>query len=593
MVYMGEGEGSKQIYLASSKGVQPQALTQGTNWHLYPDIDSAGRRVAYVEGKNEKVLDVMILDRHTKDVYKLTDGEGRFLHPDFSGNGKMIAASGPMGPQKQPRIVVWKLERDKNRFVVPSEHDGYFPAISGQGDFLVYQENRGDKHKVIVKYDLGAKKASALTDENGVAMAPALSFDDVKVAYTSFVEGNWDVFVKDLMNNKIVRVTNDKGRDFAPTFRPDGSIVFASDRAGHFQLYEISAKAIKDQTYAANLLVSSKEDLYAPSVSGDIEAKQTTLPPIPKPARSSFGAAKIGDNIYILGGHQGVEHTYPPESFLDEVWSYNIPSQSWKKMKPRPVPCHGYGVATQGKYIYAFGGFAYSAEHLPKWKSLDSIDRYDTTTDEWVTVGTLPRRRSSNVVATVGNKVYLMGGWDATPKFPKDFDGTFHREVDVFDLDKQEATKTDIVVPNPLRRALSGLVYDDTILLIGGLGQGASHFELLDQVTAFKPETGEWRELPKLPFATFAPAAGVVNDTLLVFGGMFKTGPMEFKYVDHVFALDNAEGWKHTGRYLSEPKGFAQVVELDANTLAILGGHSGAGEDNAPVPTFETYGVAR
>jgi hypothetical protein len=161
----------------------------------------------------------------------------------------------------------------------------------------------------------------------------------------------------------------------------------------------------------------------------------------------------------------------------------------------------------------------------------------------------------------------------------------------MFDMSTEQVTTLGVKLQPPLRRALSSIVRGDEVILVGGLGVGSSHFDLLDQVTALNTKTLTWHEYPKLPFPTFAPAAGMLGDELYVFGGMFKTGEMDFVYVDHVYAvnLGKDKAWHHTGRHLVESKGFSQVVDMDSAGLGILGGHTYVGDEDHPVPTFETW----
>ena len=186
----------------------------------------------------------------------------------------------------------------------------------------------------------------------------------------------------------------------------------------------------------------------------------------------------------------------------------------------------------------------------------------------------------------------MLGGWDSTPKFEGDRDGLFQREIDVFDLETETVSTLDVGIPDPLRRAFNGFVKDGEVYMVGGLGVGASHFELLDHVTVFNPNSQTFRELPRLPFATFAPATGVVNNEMFVFGGMFKTGPQSYIYVNHIYRMNLAEGiWRNTGRYLKEGKGFSQVVRMPNGGLGILGGHTYEGEVDHPLLTFETLSL--
>jgi len=597
MVYMVEAVGGeKQIAISNSDGTESYHLTSGSLWHLYPDIDSSGQWVAYVEGEGESEtgpkLNIVTLNLRTNEKIQWTSGDGMYLHPNFSGDGRFLAFSGPVGEGGVQRVAIIDLKRQKRDFkLITSDFPSYFPGLSSDGSFVVFQRTKSSKNKDIVLVDLASGSKEVFTDPDGLSMAPALSFDDQLIAYTSKVEENWDIYVKDRRSKKVIRVTTHPSRDFAPTFRPNGSLVFASDRSGHFELYEVDLRDSQRGEFAVQQIVQGADSYYSPSVSGSEQVLQEKKAEILPPSRSSFGAVRVGERIYISGGHQGAEHTYPPESFLDRLEYFDLNSNRWVTAAPRSVPCHGFGLATKGKFIYAFGGFAYSKHHKPAWKSLDIVERYDTENDTWKVVAKLPRRRSSNVVAQLGDKVYLIGGWDATPKFEGDYDGTFHREIDVFDLATETVSVEQDLLPKPLRRAFSGVVLGEEIILLGGLGKGATHFNLIDDVTSWNPRTKKWNEFPRLPFATFAPAAGTIRGEIFVFGGMFKTGEWSYEYVNHIFSLKKAKkSWLHTGRYLSETKAFSQVVPIDSGKLAVLGGHSYEGGD-APVPTFETFEV--
>jgi N-acetylneuraminic acid mutarotase len=338
------------------------------------------------------------------------------------------------------------------------------------------------------------------------------------------------------------------------------------------------------QTFDAN------SDDYAPQFVGETNFKQGLLAPFIGAPRSSFGTVFHNNKLYMIGGHQGAEHTYPPESFSNIVVVYDVKTNKWTELAPRPHLAHGYQVVANGNYIYAFGGFTYSEEHKPKWKSIDAVDRYDIAKNEWTTIARLTTPRSSNQSIVVGNKVYLVGGWDSTPLKPNDYEGTFLSHIDIFDLETETVSEAPYKMPLPLRRAFTAVEYNGKMLLMGGLGQGSSHFELISKLTLIDPVTGAAEELTEMPFATFAPAAGIIGDELYAFGGMFKTGEMNYEYVSHIYAFNfKTKQWRHTGRYVNETKGFSQVFNIDDKTLGILGGHHYYQGFDLPVTTFETF----
>ncbi|MBX3172375.1 MAG: PD40 domain-containing protein [Candidatus Eremiobacteraeota bacterium] len=575
LVYLQEDQTGKNI--AQLPG---GVLTQGPAWHLYPDISSDGGTLCFVRGREQFQLVLRQQGRETTVELELP----RLLHPRISGDGRKLAFSATHSGRAQIGVIsLQDLPRPQVQWI-ERPGDAYFPDLSSDGSWLVFQENRPGA-KVIVRYSLNDGKSEDLTSPEATSTCPSFSFDDRQVVYSSRVDGNWDIYQRDLTSSQVTRKTTHPAKDLAPTLRRSGELVFASDRSGEFAIYQ---GPDPDPTR----LTLQPGSAYAPRISGPSNLSQGTLPALPGPPRSSFGVVSTAEGVYVCGGHMGHEHSYPPESFSSRFDFYAYATRSWQSLPPRPRAAHGFSLLEHEGKIYALGGFSYAAQLKPAWCSLAEIDCYDPQTGRWTCLGQLPRARSSYAAAELDGKFYLFGGWDSTPRSAGDKGGRFHREVDVYDPVSQKCATLAAQLPDPLRRAFTAVVHGREILLIGGLGQGASHFELLDQVTAFQPDHQKWREYPPLPFATFAPAAGILDNHLWVFGGMFKLGSNGYEYVNHIFELPLAErlAWLHSGRYLRESKGFAQVVPLVGKKLGILGGHHylPTGQDT-PVDTFETF----
>ncbi|MDO9182987.1 MAG: kelch repeat-containing protein [Bacteriovorax sp.] len=586
MLFMRESGDSKQImWQKLNNEVVP--LTTGSKVHLYPDISSNGQKAIYVEGQlNDQGanLELVLHDLKTnQSIVWTTDLKGMILHPKFSKNGKVVFFSAPS--TVAGKNVLYFAETELLNFApkVLNEteiEEAYFPRPSSDASFVVYQKNSPGK-KEIIFFDRVGNEKTVIAE----GMSPALSFDERFIAYTSKKDGNWNIYLFDRFLKTTKQLTNDAGDEMAPTFMPDNHIVFASNKSGHFQLFKIE----NNNTWTS-IAHSENADDYAPQFSGETQYQQSFLPNFPGPQRSSFGTIIHNGKLYMAGGHAGPEHTYPKESFTNDFDVYDIATKTWTTLAPRLNKAHGFQLAALGNYIYAFGGFTFAEEYNPQWKSLDVIERYNIEKNIWEFAGHLTSPRSSNVAITIGTKVYIIGGWDSTPKKSGDFEGTFQSSIDVFDLETEALTVAPFELPKPLRRAFTGLNYNGKILLVGGLGVGSSHFELISNLTLIDPSTGVTKELPPLPFATFAPAAEIIGKELFVFGGMYKFAEMNYDYVAHIYALNlPTKKWRHTGRYLKETKGFSQVFKLNQSTIGILGGHHYFNDEDSPVSTFETF----
>lgn len=604
MVFLVEGAKGKQVGISSDFKNYDYFTKDFNHWHLYPDISADGEWITYVQGENEKSLRLIVENKKLK-IKEIWGDKGFLLQPRFSNNSHKVFFSLKTESGNQLAYYDLALLRQKHRpesqgefsfynlkpefsFSTEMVGDIYFPAPFQEGERIVFQKNTSDKKRHIVFYDFLQKKEQILDE----GMAPSLSKDERFVAYTKKVENNWDIYIYDLWENKKLKVTSHEASDFSPSFDRFQNLIFTSDRneKGVFSIFTQSQQSWRLEKEEDVLLIADKGvSFYAPRVSGIKNYTQSLAPSVIGEARSSFGALFHQDKVYVIGGHKGAEHTYPPESFSNDNTIYDIKTKKWSEGAPRPFKAHGFQLAAHGKYIYAFGGFAYHQDSKPKWKSLDQVDRYDTVANKWETVAQMPHRRSSNIVMQIGLKVYLIGGWDSTPKFSGDIDGTFLNQIDVFDLSTETFATLEVLLPKK-RRAFSGFVKDQKIYLLGGISEGGSHFDLLNDFTEFDTQTFNFKELPSLPFATFAPTSGHLDHKAFLFGGMIKTGKDSYEYVRHIYQFNfDLNKWTHSGRYLNESKGFSQVVNLD-QSLGILGGHSYQNNTDRPVSTFEVFG---
>lgn len=626
MVYLHQKGEKRQVALASDQGELIRLLTPEDLQAYHPEISADGRYVAYSIGTiRPELVDVAIhvLDLETGEVEIWTPSGNQYIHAEFSGNGEYLAYSGPVRqedgeirqlihlihlPRARARAPVRVETKNGQIFkfyepeteVINSADHAYFPALASDASFVVYHRTRDvsskESIKELVRYNRFTKEETLLTEKGGHAMVPSLSWDNRYLAYAGIRDNQWDIHVIDLWQEEDRRLTRSAAREFTPVFAPDGSISYTHISNGdhlRLDLYRIPGAqvfaeeaAVQPEPFVAEPEVAE----YIPAFSGMTDISLQLLPDLPAPARSSFGTVAHGGKIYVAGGHQGPEHTYPRESFLDRLDIYDPGTQKWTQGAPLSVPRHGFELVAHKGYLYAFGGFAYSERHQPAWHSLDIIERYDIAADRWeILPGKLPRPRSSNIAAQIQNEVYLIGGWDSTPKHPGDKEGQFHRQIDVFNLRTLEASATSHEIPDPLRRAFTAVVHNEEIILLGGISQGAAHFNLIDNVTVFAPRTGQWREMAPLPFATFAPGVGVYNNRLFLFGGM--NTKRQYQNTIYTLALSQACCWRNTGRYLKENKGFPLVVEHPRGGLGILGGHTYLytpdGKVDTPVATFE------
>lgn len=158
--------------------------------------------------------------------------------------------------------------------------------------------------------------------------------------------------------------------------------------------------------------------------------------------------------------------------------------------------------------IYVFGGYHYQKDPDPDYATLGSAEVYNVATDTWTNVAAMPQPREMLASATLGDKIYLAGGFDEI--------SGYLASVDVYD------TKTDTYAtlrPSPLPKASSELAMinlNDVLYISGGdteLDYATNIFYKYDSTT------DAWLKLTSMSTARSGHGMVALNNKIYVFGG--------------------------------------------------------------------------
>lgn len=144
------------------------------------------------------------------------------------------------------------------------------------------------------------------------------------------------------------------------------------------------------------------------------------------------------------------------------------------------------------KYIYVIGGFSRSKNSfISSISTLDSIERYDITSKEWLTLCNMNNPRSSHSFAVLDRKIVVAGGEDAS---------LISDSVEIFDPD--ENTWIQMPSMNHPRYGLGLVGFHKQLYAIGGyVGT-----QIGDSVEMYDSETGQWTIMDKMPNPRFCLA---------------------------------------------------------------------------------------
>jgi serine/threonine protein kinase len=238
--------------------------------HRWPWFLPDGKHFLYVNqtsttGQTEN--DVIFAASLDSSVNKVT------LH----AGSNMAYVNGYLLFVRQDNLMAQPFDPDKLEFkgdAVPIAQQIQYSALRSKGMYsvsqngvLVYQSGGGTLPSKFEWFDRNGRESASFGDRTPNVVA-VLSPDGKRIALDSYDEQsrNVDVWIYDIARGASTRLTFDQAVDVVPVWSPDGkSIVFSSNRKGHFDFYRKSCSG----TGTEELLSESKLEKYATSWSSD------------------------------------------------------------------------------------------------------------------------------------------------------------------------------------------------------------------------------------------------------------------------------------------------------------------------------------
>jgi len=176
------------------------------------------------------------------------------------------------------------------------------------------------------------------------------------------------------------------------------------------------------------------------------------------PPRQSHGAARVGNKMIILGGHQVVGESFQRQ---DDIWVFDTTTNKFEQIVPAETQMPSmsrHRVLTIGNKVYAFGGIL---QNKTKLNAVFSLDIDTLSWKELQVTGQPPDPRCDPVVVSYGKNMIVFGGSVQDLVFPSD--------VHVFDTETNTWSQPETYgsVP-PSRIGATGVVIGDLMYIYGG-----------------------------------------------------------------------------------------------------------------------------
>ena len=263
--------------------------------------------------------------------------------------------------------------------------------------------------------------------------------------------------------------------------------------------------------------------------------------------------------IYILGGNDGTDNVRTAELF-DPL------TASWKQLASMTSTRTGPGcIALDGK-LYAMGGRGdvLAARNLV----LETAEVYDPQTDGWQPLANMSTARCGFMLATVGGKIYAIGGWD---------DNSALDSVEAYD--PQLGAWTPVASMSVERSDHATVVIDGKIYTIGGQRTDEA---AVDTVEVYDPQADSWQRVASMPQGLFAHAAAVMGGKIYVTGGI-REGHVANPEMLVCMYDPQADAWTQLASMSASRRAHASAVV--GGKLYVFGGSGDGGHLN----TAEVY----
>ena len=273
-----------------------------------------------------------------------------------------------------------------------------------------------------------------------------------------------------------------------------------------FARVESPAAVIKGKLYlfggfTDDLQASNQIDIYDPANDAWTRAKEMPT------QVTHLNPESDGNTLWFAGGFKG-RH---PGPVTDEVWKYDVTTDTWMPGPPLPEPRAGGGLVVVQRKLHYFGGYKTD-------RDTNSGDHWSLSLEgdaAWQREAEMPDPRGHVSATVLDGKIYALGGDHGHDKTQIDVNSC-HR----FDPATNQWSEIAKLPDGRSHFESSTIVYKGRILIVGGrCNSSQPPRNVVNDILEYDPQSDKWQVVGTLPEPVLAPAAAIIGGRLIITGG--------------------------------------------------------------------------
>ena len=229
------------------------------------NVASAGEPVRLTTDGRVKRDPVLLNPQGTELLYVLLDKPNRLrlmrlslgsglsapLHPDetrsefepaVSADGRYLAFVQNRGNLSLAMVVQDLVENKTSELPPGGGFSGMHSPTFARDNSRIFFSYPEERRQSIFSVDLECKNRRTVVDSVGVNNWPHVSPDGRRLAFSSTRDDDYEIYVSDADGSNAQRLTDSPRQDIRPKFSPDGRrIAFTSNRDGNYEIYVMAA----------------------------------------------------------------------------------------------------------------------------------------------------------------------------------------------------------------------------------------------------------------------------------------------------------------------------------------------------------------